>query len=72
VEALTFLGHLYSEKNDYNSALNQFNIAIDKDKHQGFVFFYRGLFNRKINKIRDAIADFLKVMMFDSSKAEDA
>lgn len=68
------IGILFINKEKPEEALTYFTRAVDMDMTQAASFYYRGLANLQLKKMKDAKADFQKAVSLapDSSEGRDA
>jgi tetratricopeptide (TPR) repeat protein len=68
------IGILFLNKNNPQEAAVNFSKAVDLDMTQPASFYYRGLANLQLKKMKEAKADFEKVISLapDSVEAKDA
>jgi Flp pilus assembly protein TadD len=68
------IGILFLNKNQPQDAVTNFTKAVDMDMTQAASYYYRGLANLQLKKMKESRADFEKVLSLapDSTEARDA
>lgn len=59
---LVDLGKLYCESSRFDEALAFLNLALAADPNQHSVYYYRGVALFKLGQLKEALADFEKLM----------
>ena len=59
-DAFGMRGAVKTLSNDYELAILDLNKAIELEPNDGYMYFYRGIVNKKLGKIDESCSDFIK------------